>query len=216
MMSDTVGQRIGIFGGSFDPIHMGHLLVAEQCREQLHLDHVLFIPAARSPFKLDQQTADAKHRWEMLQLAIGGNPYFLADERELKRGGTSFTIDTLKELHAELPNRHFLLLIGADALSDFAKWREPAEICRLAQVVVVGRGGHAAPNLSVLQNYLAPSEQPGSVQHYVPIPECEISASRIRQTVAAGRSIRYQVPSAVAAYIEQHQLYRSVAPSPST
>jgi len=215
-MSDTVGQRVGIFGGSFDPIHLGHLLAAEQCREHLHLDRVLFIPAARSPFKLDQQSADAKHRWEMLQLAIGGNPYFQGDDRELKRGGTSFTVDTLRELHAQFPHQQFLLLIGADALTDFAKWREPHEICRLAKVVVVGRGGHAPPNLSVLQPYLPTGPLAELSEHYVPIPVCEISASQIRLAVTAGRSIRYQVPPAVAAYIEQHQLYRSTAAHPNS
>lgn len=209
MTNDTVGQRIGLIGGSFDPIHLGHLLAAEQCREQLQLDAVRFVLAATSPFKLEQRPTDSKHRWEMLQLAIGGNPYFHADDREVKRGGTSYTVDTLREILAETPDARIVFLMGGDSLIDFAKWREPAEICRLAFVAVVARGGFPAPDLRILEPFLPEEDHSSISDHLLEMPQCEISSSAIRDAVSRGRSIRYQVTPAVAAYIDQHQLYRT-------
>jgi nicotinate-nucleotide adenylyltransferase len=206
--TDTVGQRIGLMGGTFDPIHVGHLLAAEQCREQLQLDEVRFVLAATSPFKMAGASADSKHRWDMLQLAIGGNPYFRADDRELKRGGTSYTVDTLREILSESPTARIVFLMGADSLADFAQWREPAEICRLAFVAVVARGGYVAPDLKLLRPFLPPTEHLSLDDHVVHMPQCEISSTAIRQATAQGRSIRYQVTPAVSAYIDQHKLYR--------
>ena len=197
--------RIGIVGGTFDPVHLGHLLAAEQCREQLGLDQLRFMPAFVSPFKLDKQAVEPKHRLEMLQLAAQSNPSFRVDDRELRRGGTSFTVDTLRELKAELPESELVFLMGADSLAEFDKWREPAEICRLAKVVVVARGGTAPPDLKMLGRFLPSGSQ--AEQHVIAMPQCEISSSGIRQAIASGRSVRYQVPAAVAAYIEQHKLY---------
>lgn len=211
---DTIGHdtsspiagvpKIGIFGGTFDPVHTGHLLAAEQCREQLRLDEVRFMPAFVSPFKLDKRSVDSKHRLEMLHLATQGNPAFRVDDRELRRGGTSFTVDTLRELKSELPQTELVFLMGADSLAEFDKWREPGEICRLANVVVVARGGTSAPDWQMLRRFLPAGD---AQQHVITMPECEISSSGIRQAVAASRSIRYQVPAAVAAYIAQHGLY---------
>jgi nicotinate-nucleotide adenylyltransferase len=205
---DTVGQRIGVIGGSFDPIHLGHLLAAEQCREQLQLDEVRFVLAATSPFKLTQGSTAKEHRWQMLQLAVNGNPYFRADDRELRRGGTSYTVDTLREILSQSPQAEIVFLMGADSLVDFDKWREPAEICRLAFVAVVARGGFPPPDLTRLLPFLPPAETDSLERHLVRMPQCEISSSDIRRSVAEGRSIRYQVPPAVAAYIDQHQLFR--------
>ncbi len=202
-------KRVGIFGGTFDPVHTGHLLAAEQCREQLQLDEVRFLPAFVSPFKLDKRTADPKHRAEMLRLATQGNPGFRVDDRELGRGGTSFTVDTLRELKNDLPDSQLVFLMGADSLAEFDKWREPGEICRLAEVVVVARGGEAPPDLAMLGRFLPDSGRLD--QHVLTMPQCEISSTSIRQAVAAGRSIRYQVPAAVLAYIAQHNLYSPTA-----
>lgn len=211
---DTIGhetsqpvklRRVGIMGGTFDPVHMGHLLAAEQCREQLNLDELRFIPAFVSPFKLDKRAADGKHRLEMLLLATQGNPSFRVDDRELRRGGTSFTVDTLRELKLEQPETEFVFLLGADSLAEFNKWREPGEICRIAQVVVVARGGTALPDLNMLSRFLP--ESADASQHVIRMPQCEISSSAIRQAVIEGRSIRYQVPAAVGAYIKQHALW---------
>lgn len=208
MSLDTNGQRIGIFGGTFDPVHQGHLLIAERMREALALDEVRFLPAAVSPFKQHVPPSEAKHRVEMVRLAIGGNPAFLCDDREIRRGGTSYTVETLRELRRELPGAELFLMMGADALADLDQWREPAEICRLAFVAVAARGGRPAPNLDVLQKYLPTNEPSGTLRHVVSIPQVDISSSEIRDAVRAGKSIRYQVPAAVAAYITAHGLYR--------
>lgn len=201
-------QRMGIFGGTFDPIHIGHLLIAEHAREHLQLDQVRFIPAATAPHKQHLESTAAKRRWEMLQLAIGGNPHFLADDRELRRGGTSYTVDTLAELKAEFPTTELVFLMGSDSLEELHTWREPARICELAFVAVLARGGRPSPDLRLLQTYL-PAGQAAELQtHLVPMPQIEISSSYLRQSVAAGKSIRYQVPAAVAAYIAAEGLYR--------
>ena len=207
--TDTIGQRIGLIGGTFDPIHLGHLLAAEQCREQLQLDEVRFVPAATSPFKLEQPPTDSRHRWEMLQLAISGNPFFRADDVELRRGGTSYTVDTLREIVAATASAQIVFLMGADSLVDFATWREPAEICRLAFVAVVARGGSALPDLGLLEPFLPSQQRTSLARHLLQMPQCEISSSAIRHAIAEGRSIRYQVTPAVAAYIDQHGLYKS-------
>ena len=207
-MTDTVGHRIGLYGGSFDPIHLGHLLAAEQVREQLKLDEVRFVLAATSPFKTERPPTDSKHRLEMLQLAIGGNPSFVADDRELKRGGTSFTVDTLREIRSENPTAEIVFLMGGDSLADFAKWREPAEICRIAFVAVLARGGQPAPDIALLKPFLPPEESANIGRHLLNMPQIEISSTEIRRRSARGQSIRYQVPAAVAAYIDQHRLYQ--------
>ncbi|MFO1065677.1 MAG: nicotinate-nucleotide adenylyltransferase [Pirellulales bacterium] len=208
MSLDTNGQRIGIFGGTFDPVHQGHLLIAECIREALALDEVRFMPAAVSPFKQHVPPSEAKHRVEMVKLAIGGNPDFVCDDREIRRGGTSYTVETLRELQREHPDAKLFLMMGADALADLDQWREPAEICRLAFIAVAARGGRPAPNLEVLQKYLPANEPSDSQQHVVSIPQVDISSSEIRDAIRGGRSIRYQVPASVAAYIAAHGLYR--------
>lgn len=201
-------QRIGIMGGTFDPIHVGHLLVAEQAREQLALSEVRMIPAATSPLKLEQQSADAKHRLEMVQLATGGNPFFTVDDREIRRGGTSYTVDTLTELSQELPEAELVFIMGADSLTDLASWREPQKICQLAFVAVLARGGLPAPDISQLARYLPTNQREKAEQHLLHIPQMEISSSDLRQRIQDGRSIRYQVHPAVEAYIAAHGLYK--------
>lgn len=207
MAQDTIGPRIGIFGGSFDPIHWGHLLIAERCREQLNLDEVRFIPAALSPLKQDRPPTDGKQRMEMVRLAIGGNPYFTADDRELKRDGPSYTVDTLRELKRENPTAQLVFLMGADSLADLDRWREPEEICRLAFVAVVARGGLPEPDLSILKRYLPIEPSTRAEEHLVHVPEVQISSTQIRALVSDGRSVRYQVTPAVAAYIDAQHVY---------
>ncbi len=208
-MHDEAPQRIGIFGGTFDPIHIGHLLIAECCREELELAEVRFVLAATAPHKQHVSSAEAKHRWEMLRLAIGGNANFAADDRELRRGGTSYTFETLAELHREFPTTELVFLTGADSLAEFHTWREPTEICRLARVVVVARGGLPAPNMELLRPYLESRDQPANLaEHIVAIPQIELSSTHIRNCISQRRSIRYQVPPAVEAYIAAHNLYR--------
>lgn len=134
-------MRLGIYGGTFDPIHYGHLLLAECCREQCQLDQVWFMPAEVPPHKQAQPLTAGRQRVEMLQLAIGGHEAFAVSRLELERGGVSFTVDTLAQLHQEDPTRELFLLLGADSLLDLPNWREPERICSLATLVVVGRPG---------------------------------------------------------------------------
>ncbi len=209
MADPSVRQRIGIFGGTFDPIHVGHLLLAELARERLRLDEVRFIPAATAPHKLEQKSSDGKQRLELVRLAIGGNPYFTADDRELRRSGVSFTVDTLTELRAELPEAELFFLMGGDSLAELHTWREPERICQLAFVAVLARGGHDNPDLQQLKRFLSPEQHADLASHLIPMPQLEISSSDIRQRVAAGRSVRYQLHPAVAAAIAASGLYRS-------
>lgn len=201
-------QRIGILGGTFDPIHLAHLLIAEHAREALQLDQVRFVPAARAPHKQHLPASDAKHRWEMVRLAIGGNAFFAADDRELRRGGTSYTVDTLAELHAQRPEDDLFFLMGADSLAELHTWRTPHRICELAFVAVVARGGRPLPDLRLLQPYLPGGRSEDLQQHLVTMPQMEISSTQLRQRVAQGKSIRYQVPPAVEAYIHAQGMYR--------
>lgn len=204
-------RRIGIYGGSFDPIHLGHLLVAETCREQLGLDEVRLIPAHVSPFKLDQYPSEDKQRLEMLQLAVAGQDSFVLDSREVERGGVSFTVETLREIHHEFPDAELFLLMGADSLVDFLKWKEPEEICRLAWIVVVGRGGHADISWHILKGLLEPEKFQQTQAMKVEMPLIELSSTELRERAASGRSLRFRMPRAVEQYIKTHQLYRPKA-----
>ena len=210
MAETNARQRIGVLGGTFDPIHLGHLLIAELTRESLNLQKVIFIPAAISPLKQDREpTADAKHRLEMARLAICGNPGFEVDDRELSRGGTSYTIDTLRELAIEMPDVELVMIIGADSLADFHLWREPAEICKLAFVAVLARGGHDAPEVAQLVPFLPAKKGVDPQRHVVPAREIEISSTDLRERIAQGRTTRYQLPPGVGAYIDTNRLYLS-------
>lgn len=202
-----MGNRIGIFGGSFDPIHNGHLLLAELCRESLGLDKVLFLLASVSPFKVDKQPASNKDRTEMLRLAIGGNSNFEMDLREIERGGVSFTIDSVRSIAEENSGAELFLLMGADALADIAKWREPAELFRLVTPCVIARGGVGQPNWAALESYIEPQRLEEIIRSKVVGPQIEISSFDLRQRTKQGKSIRYQVPPAVEVYIREHSLY---------
>lgn len=209
-MTDTKPRRrIGLLGGTFDPIHLGHLLIGEYAHEQLGLDEVRFIPAAVSPLKQGSAPSDGKKRLEMVQLATGGNPKFTVDDRELKRGGPSFTIDTIEEITGENPDADLFLLMGADSLVDFDSWKSPGKICELACITIIERGGHPPANLEILTKYLPGEPATNSQPGIVVMPQIEISATMIRQRVSEAKSIRYQVHPAVEAFIEAEQLFGS-------
>ncbi len=195
-------MRIGIYGGTFDPVHLAHLVLAEQCLEQAELDEVWFVPAAQPPHKLGASISAAAQRLAMLEFALAGQPRFRVDRVELDRSGPSFTVDTLSQLHIRHPNTEWHLLLGADAIRDFPTWREPARILELARIVAVNRGGQPLPDLAPVEGGAAARVQ------VVEMPGLEISATDLRARVAAGRSIRYLVPRAVEVYIQQHGLYR--------
>ena len=200
-------MRLGLFGGTFDPIHYGHLLLAECCREQARLDQVWFMPAAVPPHKRHRPLSDAKHRTEMLRLAIGGHDAFRMSLIEIERGGISYTIDTLRQLHREHPTAELFLLLGADSLVDLPTWREPAEILELAAPVVVRRPAITI-NWAPLSPLVSTERFAQFTQHVVDMPVVDFSSTAIREAVAAGKSIRYRTPRAVEVYIRSQNLYR--------
>ena len=201
--------RLGVFGGTFDPIHLGHLILAEQARERLRLDEVLFLPAAAPPHKQSREITSGARRLEMVELAIAGNACFSASDLEWRREGLSYTVDTLRELRIERPDACLFLLLGADSLHDLPQWHQPEEIARLARIAVVERPGSPPIDVRALAPPLTDEQAAAVAEHLVPIPLIEISSTAIRQRAAAGRSIRYLVPPAVEAYIDAHGLYRS-------
>lgn len=205
-------MRVGLLGGSFDPVHLGHLLLAECSREQLALDEVWFLPAAVPPHKQGVALTPAVQRVEMLELAIAGNAGFRVGTHEVDRGGVNFTVDTLTHLHGQHPEHEWFFLMGADSLVDFPTWREPGRVAELAVIAVVQRafpGGQAALDLTPLSGVVAEDRIERIRRHRVEMPRIDLSASDLRQRLAAGKSIRYRTPRAVEKYIETHGLYRT-------
>jgi nicotinate-nucleotide adenylyltransferase len=204
-------MRLGLFGGSFDPVHLGHLLLAETCREVGRLDQVWFVPAAISPHKQGQPTAPARDRLQMLRLAIGGHPAFEVCDLEIARGGVSYTVDTLEIVRQQHPQAELFFLMGADALADFPNWRQPARICQLAIPMVVHRPQSPPPDWSPLAQWVSPDVLQQVRQAQVEMPLIDVSSRDIRQRVSQGRSIRFRTPRGVETYIETHRLYRTAS-----
>jgi len=197
-------MRLGVFGGTFDPVHYGHLVAAEEVRYRLRLDKVLFVPAGMPPHKLDHDITPTRHRLAMLELAIASNPGFALSRVDIDRHGPCYTVDTLALLHQEYgPGTELFFLMGMDSLAEILTWKEPERLIRLAQIVVVGRPGFQA-DVDELDKVL-----PGAAERIsiVDTPLMEVSSSDIRQRVREGAPIRYQVPEAVEAYIRAHRLY---------
>jgi len=205
-------MRIGVYGGSFDPVHLGHLIAAECCREQAALDRVLFVPAAVPPHKQDRRLADASDRVAMLTLAIGGHDAFAVSTCELDRAGVSYTIDTLTELSAHHPHDTLVLLLGPDSLAQLPTWREPRAILDGWEVVAIERDGlddvAAVVRDPALTALLGPDRAARTIEARIRMPAIGVRASDLRAAVAAGRSIRFRTPRAVEAYVAAHGLYR--------
>ncbi len=199
----VVPGSVGIIGGTFDPVHHGHLAIAEEARETLGLERVLFIPAATPPHKPGRPISPAADRLAMVQLAIAGNPAFTASDVEVRRGGASYTVDTLDELLADGLQQPWLIL-SAEALAGFASWRQPERVLDLARLAVVPRAGHDVLDASWLE---ARFPGRGGRASFLSGPLLPISGSVVRRRAAVGRSVRYLVPDAVAAYIANHHLY---------
>jgi nicotinate-nucleotide adenylyltransferase len=207
-------MRLGILGGSFDPVHNGHLALARACGEQAALDEVWFTPAAIQPLKHKGPHATDAQRIEMLNLAIDielsepgrprPRPSWRVCTLEIDRGGFSYTVDTLRQIHVELPDAALFFLMGADAVRDVPHWREPREIFRLATPLVVRRAGEPEPDLASLAALCTKTTQP----QLVDMPPIDISSSDIRRRIAEGKPIQDLVPPAVGQYIAQHGLYR--------
>lgn len=201
-------MRVGIFGGTFDPVHTGHLILAEQCREQGRLDEVWFVPAPRPPHKDEPALTRFEQRVEMLALALAGNPAFRIDEVEKERLGPSYTADTLAELRRRHPTHEFFLLVGSDTLADLPHWHEPLRVLEQASLLVVARPGVAVPTHGELRQRLQASESLPLRLHVVEMPQIDIASRDLRRRATAGRSLRYFLPRAVECYIHDKRLYR--------
>ena len=202
-------MRIGVYGGSFDPVHLGHLVLAEQCRDQAKLDRVLFVPAARPPHKQQQTLAPFDKRVEMLALAVAGQPAFQIDELEKDRPGPSYTVETLATLRDRQPGDELHLIVGTDTLADLPQWYEPRRILELATLLAVERADWPVYTGQQLRESLRlPDDFPLRYQA-VQAPLITIASRDIRRRLAEGRSVRYQIPRAVEAYIADKGLYRA-------
>lgn len=194
-------MRLGIFGGSFDPVHLGHLILAEQARDQGRLDEVRFVPAPEPPHKRGLIRATFSQRLEMLRLAVAGHAAFAVDPRELGRPGPSYTADTLAEFATAYPGAELVLLLGADSLADLPRWHQPERIVRYAELLVAPRGsGLAEP----------PRDLPAGARLHL-LTDCPligISSNDIRARVSRRATIRYLLPRAVECFIEAHGLYK--------
>ncbi|WP_169976574.1 nicotinate-nucleotide adenylyltransferase [Tautonia rosea] len=199
-------MRLGLFGGTFDPIHLGHLILAESCREALALDEVWFVVAGQPPHKGGDRTAVAD-RIEMVRIAIAGHPNFTVSEVEANSPGPHYTYQTLEATARDRPDDHLFFLIGGDSLVDLPTWREPGLVMELATVVAVGRAGFAEPSADQMRPILERAPRARPIER-VNAPQIEIASRDLRRRVAEGRSIRYLVPRGVEAFIKARNLYR--------
>lgn len=194
-----MSEMIGIFGGTFDPPHLGHLVLALELAEKLKLDGVIFIPSAKPPHKSTVEVSLAKHRFQMTEEAIKGNRLFSISDIELKRSGPSYTVDTIKELKQKHPHSELFFLTGSDILDEILTWKEPQEIYRSIKVVIGLRPGFDKIN---------PTNPFAQKSQIIEITSLDISSTRIKDKVRSGKSIRYLVPPKVEHYIRHHKLYQ--------
>lgn len=199
------GERIGLLGGTFDPIHLGHLIVAEEARTRLSLDRLLFVPSRQPWRKAGREIAPEADRLAMVRLAVEGNPGFEVSLVDLERAGPSYSVDTVCDVRATLsPEAELYFILGYDALMDLPHWHAPDELARITRLVTVIRPGYAL-DWSPLEQAIPEAREAVTL---LETPEIGISSTEVRQRVAAGRSIRYWVPDLVAEYIQQQGLYR--------
>ena len=197
-------MRLGVLGGTFDPVHLGHLVLAEQARQELSLDRVLFVPAGNPWRRAGQAIASAEDRLEMLRLAVEGLPEYGISTIEVARSGPSYTGETLEELSREYRGAHLFLILGQDALADLPNWHEPGRIIELAMLAVARRGGFGlAKEKSLEAKVVGISRR----VRWLDMPTIAIAASDIRERVRSGHSVRFLVPAAVEEYIRRHSLY---------
>ena len=196
---------IGVLGGTFDPIHNGHLAVAEEARIQLNLAEVLYVVAGQPWLKPDSPVAAAEHRVKMVRLALAAKPYFRVSTTEIERAGPTYTVDTMAELKAQFGARNKLFFIlGWDSLAEFPRWKEPSRLIKICRLVAVPRPGSSCPDLQALE-----AAVPGLSQRLIFLnkPQIDISATAIRSRVAQGLPIDHLIPKAVDEYIKRHKLY---------
>jgi nicotinate-nucleotide adenylyltransferase len=191
-------SRTGVFGGTFDPPHLGHLIVAQDVVEKLALDRLLLVPAAEPPHKPDSDPAPAALRARMVEAAIGNHPRLAMSPIELERPGPSYTVDTLRALRSSAPGDELFLVIGADQLRSFSAWRSPEEVARLARLVVISRDGDDLTDVD---------PGPGVSYQFVPVTRVDISSTEVRRRLVEGRPVRYWIPDGVLKVIREEKLY---------
>ena len=200
-------MNIGVMGGTFDPIHMGHLIVAEEVRARLNLAEILLVPAGQPWLKMDSPISPTEHRVHLVRLAIADKPHFKLSTMEIERPGATYTVDTMAELQAQLgASNDLFFILGWDSLAELPQWKEPSRLITMCQLVVVPRPGYPRPDLKALEALI-----PGLSQRVIIMdkPEIDINASEIRDRVAQGLSISHLVPEPVDEYIKRHKLYLS-------
>lgn len=203
-------MRIGLFGGTFDPPHHGHLLAASDAFEALALDRLVWIPAAQQPLKQGTETASATDRLAMVRLAVGEDPRFTVDSIEIERAGLSYTVDTVEAFTGRYPGDELVLLLGEDVLATFAKWREPRRIVSLARVAIMHRAvnGGAVEKAAVVGAIRAVTGDDLPAPVVLDTRRVDLSSTEIRERARGGRSLHGYVPDAVARYVREHALYR--------
>ena len=211
-MQEKKLKRIGVIGGSFDPIHTGHLVIAEHVVDMLQLDAALFIPCNLPPHKDARGLTPAQHRLRMVELAVQHNARFRASDMEIKRGGVSYSVDTIKQLilvYGQHTDLYFI--IGADSLKELPTWKNYKVLLSLCTIVTAARPGFALNEIAFANGVLSPEESNAIKEYIVPTPLIDVSSTDIRRRCREGRSIRYLVPSPVEEYIDKNRLYASKA-----
>lgn len=199
-------RKIGIMGGTFNPIHNGHLMIARSAYEQLQLDEVRFLPAGIPPHKQNQTILDSAHRLRMIELALAGEPAFFADDREVRTDAVSYSYRTLEELHAQFPQAQLYFIMGGDSLRDFKTWRYPEKICASAILAAAIRD---TCDFSQLQHYAEELKKLyGADVRLIRTPNVPLASSELRRQAAAGNTLKNQVPDCVYEYILENGLYR--------
>ncbi|GEA83433.1 MAG: nicotinate-nucleotide adenylyltransferase [Cellulomonas sp.] len=193
--------RLGVMGGTFDPVHHGHLVAASEVAARFGLDEVVFVPTGVPSFKQDQDVTPAEHRYLMTVIATASNPRFTVSRVDIDRGGVTFTVDTLRDLKAQRPGAEIFFITGADAIAQILTWKDAQELFSMAQFVAVTRPGHA----------LSIEGLPEDRVHVVEIPALAISSTDVRARARAGQPVWYLVPDGVVQYIAKHQLYRGLS-----
>jgi len=205
-MAELKGARVGIMGGTFDPIHYGHLAAAEAAREAFFLDRIIFVPAVIPPHKNEKGVTPARHRFLMTLLAVMSNPYFEVSRVDLDRGGVTYTVDTLRDLRKELgPDTEMYFITGADAILEILSWKDPRKVLSMAEFIAVTRPGYGLDKLAAALGPLYQEFQDRI--HILEVPPMGISSTDIRRRLAEGRSVRYLVPETVFTYITNQGLY---------
>lgn len=198
-MSEESSSKVGILGGTFNPPHIAHLIVAETVRDNLKLDKILFVPAATPPHKLNVEIIPAGQRLQMVKLAVRNNPVFEVSDVELRRRGPSFTIDTLTDLKRKFPKEDYYFLLGIDLLIEFNTWKNPDRILEECTLVAMNRPGF---DMGKVDKELLRKVE------VVSVPNIDISSTSIRRLVKSGKSIRYLVPDEVEKYVRENSIYQ--------